>query len=205
MSTGAIIAIVAVLLIILLGGGVYYFYFSGDNNASKSGSGWTPTTGSSGAGSSVGTGVSAAPTAIGRIGNMIRIRRESVGGLTGESKAINIDDVFITDALGTEITPLRVTMSSTYGTEYSGDKLIHGIAGLAHTGFGDAEYINIVLPKNEDIGAITVTNRTDCCKERIIGCVLEIIDSSGKIVYKCNFTTAKDKYYLGAPDWPTSV
>jgi len=97
------------------------------------------------------------------------------------------------------ITADNITMSSTYLT-FGKDKLVdNNDATFAHTNFGYNEWIRITLKKDVPISKVIIVNRKDCCKERILGSVLEIRNSQNVVTYYHRLFYKKDTYTIIPP------
>lgn len=112
-------------------------------------------------------------------GRYIRIKRSTVGCL--HVAQIKVYSKASGDNILTSKTP--VTASSLI----KGSNLNNIVDALdtthTHTDCTDIGWIEIDLEKNTDIHRIVLTNRKDCCKGRINGVKIEILDSSKKSIY----------------------
>jgi hypothetical protein len=65
---------------------------------------------------------------------------------------------------------------------------------LPHTTESKSAYMKITLNKEEDIKEISVYNRQDCCKDRIIGTELQILASDNSVIFKASLDIASDVF-----------
>lgn len=141
-------------------------------------------------------------TAMGRYVKILHTRTHKTHGHNG---IINLSDVRVYDIDGNNIALNRyVSGSSEHSARYSWVRLTDGSTGhlnFAHTGHGDSkgnkyggrfrkkgwtidqpEYFIIDLGSMKEIKKLQVVNRRDCCRGRIHGIKLQIIDEDGKTV-----------------------
>lgn len=93
----------------------------------------------------------------------------------------------------------NITLSSQYPGEYPGlggaEKLLDGNPDTyAHTGAGEEEFIRIDLDKEIPINEIHITNRKDCCQNRMNDTKLICLSAEGKIVNEIDIQETKMKY-----------
>ena len=141
-------------------------------------------------------------TAMGRYVKILHTRTHKTHG---HNAIINLSDVRVYDIDSNNIALNRyVSGSSEHSTRYSWVRLTDGSTGhlnFAHTGHGDSkgnkysgrfrkkgwtidqpEYFIIDLGSMKEIKKLQVVNRRDCCRGRIHGIKLQIIDEDGKTV-----------------------
>jgi len=131
-------------------------------------------------------------TAMGRYVKILHTRTQKTHGHNG---VINLSDVRVYDIDGTNIALNRyVSGSSEHSSRYSWVRLTDGSTGhlnFAHTGKlkrkkgwtnDQPEYFIIDLGSRKEIKKLQVVNRRDCCRGRIHGIKLQIIDEDGKTV-----------------------
>ena len=98
-----------------------------------------------------------------------------------------------------------MTGSSEYSTEHKLANLTDGDkTNFAHTkGRTEEEmdYMQIDLGSEKKIKKLVLTNRTDCCKDRIIGVKVEILDKQqSKVKETPTITSTEDAYTLNFED-----
>jgi len=131
-------------------------------------------------------------TAMGRYVKILHTRTLKTHGHNG---IINLSDVRVYDIDGNNIALNRyVSGSSEHSASYSWVRLTDGSTGhlnFAHTGGlkrkkgwtdDQPEYFIIDLGSMKEIKKLQVVNRRDCCRGRIHGIKLQIIDEDGKTV-----------------------
>jgi flagellar basal body-associated protein FliL len=126
-------------------------------------------------------------------GKFIKITHEAVGILNvAEIEAFGADGT-------TKITPAAASASSTLDNNTA----VFGAANLidnnfdkyAHTMVNVAnQWLQIAFDGDKEITKIKITNRKDCCKDRIIGSKVLLIDSNNTTVWSADITDAKDFY-----------
>ena len=132
-------------------------------------------------------------TAMGRYVKVLHTRNQKTHGAS--AAVINLSDVRVYDIDGTNIALNRyVSGSSEHSSRYSWVRLTDGSTGkynFAHTGGrkrkkgwtdDQPEYFIIDLGSRKEIKKLQVVNRRDCCRGRIHGIKLQIIDEDGKTV-----------------------
>jgi hypothetical protein len=81
------------------------------------------------------------------------------------------------------ISASQITMSSQHA-DFNPSKLLDNNDNtFAHTATGSKEWIKITLKKDIQIAKIIITNRKDCCQDRIQNSILEIKNSEGNTTY----------------------
>ena len=101
------------------------------------------------------------------------------------------------------ITPQTVvTKSSGYqGDAYPVRNFVDGVGNtFVHTSCGDTPWIQVDLGAIKPIQRIVVTNRHDCCKERVLGSQIHIINMKGEIYVSNPITSVSDTYTVYPPD-----
>ena len=72
----------------------------------------------------------------------------------------------------------QTEMSSEYNAHYSSEKGVDGSMNtIFHTKKGLGEWWELDLGADMPISMVKIHNRSDCCRDRIKGCVLQIFDS----------------------------
>jgi len=91
-----------------------------------------------------------------------------------------------------------------HGGSYPAKNLIDGVGNsLAHTSCGSIPWLEVDLGLAAPIQRIVITNRKDCCKERILGTTLIIMTGSRKIIYNSRRITAIHDTYTYFPPYTT--
>ena len=101
------------------------------------------------------------------------------------------------------ITPQTVvTKSSGYqGDAYPVRNFVDGVGNtFVHTSCGDTPWIQVDLGAIKPIQRIVVTNRHDCCKERVLGSQIHIMNMKGEIYVSNPITSVSDTYTVYPPD-----
>lgn len=90
--------------------------------------------------------------------------------------------------------------TATQDDQYGGYTAANAINGnsntFSHTQSKQNAWWQVELPRDINVSDIIVTNRKDCCKERLQNFDLILLDSDGKAVYSQYFKDTKDKYEL---------
>ena len=100
---------------------------------------------------------------------------------------MNIAEVQVFDTEGNNVSAgKQVSMSSFYtaNNSFPGKNLVDGnLNNFAHTSCSDKGWMKIDLESTVAIARITVYNRVDCCKDRLRGTTVQVLDASGSPVY----------------------
>jgi len=134
---------------------------------------------------------------------------DAEGNEDDQNKIINISEVEVYDENDTLISGGQTVTGSSVFDEHGYANLVDGNKkNFAHTkGRTETEYdsMKIDLGATKKIKKIVVTNRKDCCQNRIDGLTIEILDSSGENVKTSPTinvaagTTAHNAYTLTFP------
>jgi len=118
----------------------------------------------------------------------IKLRRAD-----GRSEHINIVAMEVRDAAGNDIKGITASLNPQYGgeDEYGPQLLVDGYQQeqvpakyhLAHTEAVPDAWMQLDLGSGQAVSKIVIHNRTSCCSDRINGCLLELSDEQGNIVY----------------------
>jgi len=103
------------------------------------------------------------------------------------------------------ITPrTQVTKSSGYqGDIFPVSNFVDGVGkSFVHSSCGDVPWIRVNLGSPTLIYKIVVTNRHDCCQERILGTVLQLLDSSQQPLYQSDAIFSVHATYTWFPPNP---
>lgn len=166
--SGAAILVLAFIIAIV----IYYFYYSSHSS--------TPAI------------VAPAPTATPLSGRYVRLTNPTVG----TSGMLNIADISVIGADGKNLASSgAVSTSSVFQNlaSYNGAKLIDGdINTFWNSAAGGSPSATIDLGAVFPISTIEITNRIDCCKGRIAGSYVEILDANQNSIYKSDALKATD-------------
>ena len=129
------------------------------------------------------------------IGRYIRLNRSD----TGTDKYLNIAGIDVYDEYNNIITltEAAITVNPPYNTIiYPNINLIDRNPNtLAHTSDATGAYMELDLGNDRKISKIIVTNRQDCCKDRIVGARLDIKNNNQNIIYSYNFTDSNQNSF----------
>ena len=109
------------------------------------------------------------------------------------------------------ITPQTpVSKSSGYGGDmFPGRNFVDGDTGqtynFVHTSCNDVPWVEVDLRNMTDIYKIVVFNRADCCQSRVLGTVLQIMDTSRNIIYQSNPINTTNRTYTWFPPKPAVI
>ena len=97
-----------------------------------------------------------------------------------------------------------VTKSSGYqGDSYPSRNIVDGKGNtFVHTSGNEIPWIQVDLGTSLPIYKVVIVNRKDCCKERILGAVLSILDDSNTPIYMSNWITSTNTVYTWFPPKP---
>lgn len=169
MSGKSIASIITFFIIIFIIAGTIYYYYS-----TKSAS------------------VSPAPSTPPPSGRYVRLTNPTVG----TSGMLNIADISVLGADGKNLaTTAAVSASSIYQNlaNYNGAKLIDGdINTFWSSAPGGTPSVTLDIGASLPITSIVVTNRIDCCKGRIAGTYVEILDANQNSIFKSDAFKATD-------------
>ena len=129
------------------------------------------------------------------------------GNVDDKNKIINLAELEVFDASEVNIASGKsVSGSSEYPAPHVWANLTDGNkTNFAHTyGRTSTEYdsMTVDLGSKKEIKKLVITNRTDCCKHRVIGVKAMIIDDDGTTVVKetPSISTEADVYTLTFPE-----
>lgn len=123
----------------------------------------------------------------------------------GKNEYINVLEIEVYDNNNTKITT-GVTPSlnpqyespELFGPQYLIDSLAPNSfpSGwkLPHTTNVPNAYMQLDLNQDTFVSKVVIKNRLDCCKERIVGCSLLLLNSNNSEVYKKTIDTVQDVY-----------
>jgi hypothetical protein len=109
---------------------------------------------------------------------------------------INVKQIEVYDTNGYKIkTNVRPKLWPQHkNAEKYGAKFIVSGTGLAHTGKNKEAYMQLDLGEDKPIGRIVISNRVDCCTDRMIGCALVLRKDGGSTALYRKITEAKQVY-----------
>lgn len=129
------------------------------------------------------------------------------GNEDDKNRIINLAEIEVFDVLGTNLAAGKtVSGSSEYPAPHGWSNLTDGNkTNFAHTyGRTSTEYdsMTVDLGDRTEIKKLVITNRTDCCKHRVIGVKVMIIDSDGTTIVKETpaISVETDVYTLTFPE-----
>jgi len=99
----------------------------------------------------------------------------------GKNEFINLIGMNIFDEFGDKINDGLTGIQSSQYADLSSQNLITR-EKLAHTQAGPKEFLGIDLGRERPVSKVVVYNRTDCCMERINGCMLTLNDQASRTV-----------------------
>jgi hypothetical protein len=111
-------------------------------------------------------------------------------------KCMNIRAVKVFNAEGNNVSSMKpVTMSSTsLAVGYSGGNLTDlDDANEAHTLCTERGWMIIDLESMMSISKVIVYNRKDCCQDRLIGTVVQLLDENRNVVYTSSPLSSADE------------
>jgi len=132
--------------------------------------------------------------------NATRDDGTTAGNVDDTNRILNIAEIEVFDKNNTNLSYQKgVTGSSEYPAPHLWVNLTDGNkTNFAHTlGRIETEYdsMTIDLGGETEISKIVITNRTDCCKNRIVGAKIEILDDANNIVSDTvNISAMQDTY-----------
>jgi len=116
-----------------------------------------------------------------------------------QTQIINISEIVIYDSSGNKITPIGASLSTTYNPDFPASKLIDGSSSFASTVAGPNEWMKIDLGSDKQIGKVVITNRVDCCQDRIVGCSLIITKGDSTQTYLSRQISTQNATYTFLP------
>jgi hypothetical protein len=126
-------------------------------------------------------------------GRYIRINRANNGSF------LNLSDISVYGPNNTKITGITPSLSPQYGI-FAAKYLIDGNAKtIAHTNNTPGAYMQLDLGADKEISRIVITNRLDCCKERIKNATVQIKNQSNTEVFSYPITTILNTYDITVP------
>jgi hypothetical protein len=97
--------------------------------------------------------------------------------------AINLSEVEVYDMDGVNVAQGKpVTASTDYGGLYPIEKFVDGTTSMGHTLGSQIDWVQIDLGVETDVDYVKITNRRDCCSDRIIGTKVQLLDNSETVV-----------------------
>ena len=124
----------------------------------------------------------------------------------GKDTAINVLEIkVITPTKTLTKTDMTAVLDPQYASanEFGPEFLIDGSLNytangttytLPHTTDSRLAYMKLTLNNEEEIQQVSVHNRVDCCKDRIIGTQLQILASDNSIIFQAGLNDASDVF-----------
>ncbi len=110
---------------------------------------------------------------------------------------LNIAEIEVFGQNNQKYTDIKASLGPPYGKEFPASKLVDGnINTFAHTDNKPGAFMMLDLGSDKIIKKIVITNRRDCCKDRMKGSTVKITKQDGSIIFTSNITTVKDVYDL---------
>jgi hypothetical protein len=126
------------------------------------------------------------------------VRVERPSGIYLQEGLINLGELEVFDKVGTNIA-LNAAVTGGPGAAHSAgpyDRLTDGNFGnFAHTTGDGVPFMEIDLGAVKEIAKIVITNRPDCCQDRLTDATLKLLDGS-KAVVKTTAAIVSDKMKL---------
>ena len=144
----------------------------------------------------------------------IRINRSDAAINTG--RHLNLTQIEVYDETNKKIIiTVTPTVSPLYGELYGPQKLINGIKNkdnFSSTTDVPGAFIQLDLGVDKPVSRIVITNRIDCCSERIVGAAVQAINTSGTVLFTTTITKIQAVYDIpvapaatGATNAPASA
>lgn len=156
------------------------------------------------------SGPSAASRPSGRYIKITQTAAQDTTSTTNENLIINLAEVEVYDGSGTLVSNNRTITGSSVLDSHPWANLVDGNkTNFAHTNGTTAtetDYMQIDLGEVKEIKKIVITNRTDCCKDRINGLKVQILNASSISVKDTPIITlgaginAADTYTITFPE-----
>ena len=127
------------------------------------------------------------------IDNVRYVRVQRVELSTGKEYSINIREIAVYYK-GSPIPFTSGVIEPPFEPEkYGWQRLSDGSATtFAHSHGDPAARITLDLGSSKTVDEIVIVNRTDCCSDRIVGCELQLLDSSVKVLKRWAFKDVSD-------------
>jgi hypothetical protein len=74
------------------------------------------------------------------------------------------------------------------------------LVSLQHTNNGPNEFWMVNLQGNFAIAGIKITNRADCCTDRIVGATVQVLDNAGQVKWSAPVTAVAPVYQFAVPN-----
>jgi hypothetical protein len=90
--------------------------------------------------------------------------------------------------------------SGWYGDMYPGTNFVDGDTNtFTHTSGNDVPWVKVDLGSMIDIYKIEIYNRVDCCQERVLDAVLQILNDQNTIIYTSDAVKSTESAYTWFP------
>jgi hypothetical protein len=126
---------------------------------------------------------------------MVRARYVIVKRSDDKDEYINLKQIEVYDSNGYKIKGIRPTLWPVYSDKYGPDKVLSG-SSFAHTGKSKNAYVQLDLGDDKPIGRVVITNRADCCKDRMVGCSLILRKNDNSIAMFRKITDIQAVYNI---------
>lgn len=125
---------------------------------------------------------------------VVRLQR-----VDGKADYINVSELEIYDESGRrifeELTPSSSQVWSNNSDGYGPQLLLDGNPNTMFHSLHDANaFVQFNLRTNTKISRIVLRNRSDCCKSRIVGCAIMLLDEQNREVLRLPITSERDVY-----------
>ena len=124
---------------------------------------------------------------------MVKARYVIIKRSDNREEYINIKQIDVYDSNGYKLKGIRPTLWPAYNNSYGAEQLLTGNS-FAHTGKSKNAYIQLDLGDDKPIGRVVITNRADCCKDRIVGCSMILRKNDNSTAMFRKITDIKDVY-----------
>jgi hypothetical protein len=124
---------------------------------------------------------------------MLKARYVIIKRYDNKNEYINLKQIEVYDSNGYKIKGIRPTLWPSYQDIYGPQQVISG-KSFAHTDKNKNAYIQLDLGEDKSIGRVVITNRSDCCKDRVVGCALIVRKNDNSIAFYRKITEVKDVY-----------
>jgi hypothetical protein len=124
---------------------------------------------------------------------MLKARYVIIKRYDNKNEYINLKQIEVYDSNGYKIKDIRPTLWPSYQDIYGPQQIISG-KSFAHTDKNKNAYIQLDLGEDKPIGRVVITNRSDCCKDRVVGCALILRKNDNSIAFYRKITEVKDVY-----------
>lgn len=103
-----------------------------------------------------------------------------------KDRILNVSGLYVYDANQQNQAAGKPTRSSSVHLDreaYSASKLVDGADTFAHTKAQQNPWLEVDLGSDVNIHRIVIQNRIDCCRDRIVGARVRVINAAGNVTY----------------------